>query len=293
MSISIQCPDGTMHLAERTIRIPRHISQEAQRALAQPMLCMPQTFPPLSDKESWNRLIAEFDGQLARLFAFMPPFQGRVESCKVGQATLYEVIPDNISPANEGRAILYIHGGGFVYGGGELAAQAAQPMASFFRCRVYSIDYRMPPDHPFPAALDDSVAAYRHILERHAASKLAVMGISAGGNLTATCILKARDLGLPLPGAAIMNTPSTDATQSGDTWDTHQDIDVVLKKRTPYFDLYTNGHDPRDPYVSPVFAKFGDGFPPTLLISGTRDALLSDTVMVHRALRREIGRAHV
>src|SRR4029077_19693305 len=142
-------------------------------------------------------------------------------------------------------------------------------------------------DYPFPTGLEDALEGYRFLLKRYQPANIVIEGGSAGANLVAAVILKARDAGLPMPGACVLHTAAVDLTQSGDTFETNAIIDVVL--RTPsheLFRLYSDGHDQRDPYLSPVFADFSKGFPPCLLISGTRDMLLSSTVMMHRALRR-------
>ena len=152
--------------------------------------------------------------------------------------------------------------------------------------RVWAVDYRMPPDHPYPAAVDDCLAAYRSLLKEHRAEEIVVGGVSAGGNLTATLILRGRDEGLPLPAAAVLATPGVDFTRSGDTAKTNLGVDTVLTNDDPApLMLYAGGHDLTDPYLSPLFGDFSKGFPPTLLASGTRDVLLSDTVRMHRALR--------
>ena len=145
----------------------------------------------------------------------------------------------------------------------------------------------MPPDHPFPAGLDDCVAAYRALLSKHRPEDIIVGGGSAGGNIASALLLRVREEGLPLPAAAVLLTPAVDFTGAGDTRYTNFGIDTVLSSRTDAArDLYTNGHDPRDPYLSPIYGDFNKGFPPTILASGTRDVLLSDTVRLHRALRR-------
>jgi acetyl esterase/lipase len=145
----------------------------------------------------------------------------------------------------------------------------------------------MPPDHLFPVGLDDTVEAYRFVLERHRPENLVVSGGSAGGGLAASFLLKARDLGLPLPRACVLATPEADLTESGDTFETNDTIDIILRHRlSDSIALYANGHDLRDPYLSPIFGDFTKGFPPTLLTSGTRDLFLSNTVILHRALLR-------
>ncbi len=287
MTDAIRDEAGNLNLPARRIPVPDSISEQARKALAQSIFGPPPRWPSHDDKAAWKRLIPEQDATIASLFAQLPFFRGRIESRRVGAASMFELVPDGVAQDKDDRAILYLHGGGFVMGGGELAAKAAQAFASQTRTRTYSVDYRMPPDHPYPAGLDDVVAAYRDVLTRHAANRVAVMGISAGAGLAASAVLKLRDLGLPLPGATVLLTPEADLTESGDTFETNQYVDTVLVQRVPeMLLLYADGHDLRDPYLSPIFGDFSRGFPPTLLVSGTRDLLLSNTVRLHRALRR-------
>ena len=150
--------------------------------------------------------------------------------------------------------------------------------------RTWSVDYRMPPEHPYPTPLDDCLAVYRALLEQMPASKIVVDGASAGGNLAAALLLRA-DEGLPMPAALVLVSPEADLTESGDTFSTNRGVDYVIVQGVPdLISLYANGHDLEDPYLSPVFGEFA-GFPPTLLQSGTRDILLSNTVRMHRRLR--------
>jgi acetyl esterase/lipase len=145
----------------------------------------------------------------------------------------------------------------------------------------------MPPEHPFPAALDDCVAAYRHALEHYDPARIVVLGASAGGNLATALILRARDEGLPLPAGAVLLTPEVDLTESGDTFNTLLGIDnVLISGLAPFNELYAGDQELIHPYVSPLFGNFVKGFPPTFLQSGTRDLFLSNTVRLHRALRR-------
>ncbi len=143
----------------------------------------------------------------------------------------------------------------------------------------------MPPDHPYPTPLDDCVAAYQALLHEHRPEEIIVLGTSSGGNLAAATILRARDLGLPMPAAAVLLTPEVDLTESGDTFHTNAGVDTMLRGGSPRPLLYARDHDLSHPYVSPLFGDFTTGFPPTLLASGTRDIYLSNTVRMHRALR--------
>ena len=144
----------------------------------------------------------------------------------------------------------------------------------------------MPPDHPFPTPLDDCLTAYRLLLDERSSDDIIVGGTSAGGNLAAALILRARDEGLPLPAAVIFNTAAFDLTGSGDSWQTNDGLDNVLSGPVePCTELYAGGHDRREPYISPLFGDLA-GLPPVILLSGTRDRLLSDNVRMHRALRQ-------
>jgi epsilon-lactone hydrolase len=160
----------------------------------------------------------------------------------------------------------------------------AKRMAKTVGTLLVSVDYRMPPDHPFPTGLDDCVAFYRMLLRDHAPSDIIVGGGSAGGNLAAATLLKARDEGLPMPAAAMLISPEVDLTESGDSFNTNAVIDGMGRLMQANL-LYANGADLADPYLSPLFGDFTKGFPPTLITAGTRDLFLSNATRLHRALR--------
>lgn len=287
MAHSNRDADGNLLLSARTIPLPSSISPEARRSLASPLFVSREP-PEENDKAAWKAYAAAVDAMMLEMFdKMLPPFAGSVSVHGLSNATLYELAPAALSERNRNRAVLYVHGGAYVVGGGLLAVRMAQPLAVAMGCRVFSIDYRMPPDHPYPAAVDDAVEAYRYVIARYTPDNVGVCGSSAGAGLAAAAILKARDTGLPLPGAAVLLSPEADLTESGDSFETNRDIDVVLKKRlTPSIAQYANGHDLRSPYLSPLFGDFTKGFPPTFLQTGTRDLFLSNTVRFHRALRR-------
>jgi epsilon-lactone hydrolase len=288
MSHLIDENEAALQIPARRIPIPKTISQEAQRALAAgSRVKLPTIWPAQHDKVGWKQVIAMVDGQIGALVEGLPPFPGTVERRQVGDATFYELTPHAIPEHKRDRALIALHGGGYIFGGGQLAGKIYEPFAVQSQSKIYAVDYRMAPDNPHPAALDDVVETYREVLTRHSPSKVAMVGVSAGGGLVATSILKLRDMGLPLPGAAVMLTPSTDLTESGDTFETNKYIDTTLVQRVPdMLRLYAGDHDLRDPYVSALYGDLSRGFPPTMLVSGTRDLLLSNTVLFHRALRR-------
>ena len=163
----------------------------------------------------------------------------------------------------------------------------AKITAAMMGATTWSVDYRMPPDYPYPAPLDDCITAYRALLRLTSAENIILGRASAGGNFAAATVLRSRDEGLPLPAALVLMTPEIDLTESGDTFNTLLGIDTALTTRLmPANLLYAGGADLRDPYLSPLFGDFEKGFPPTFLQSGTRDLFLSNTVLMHRALRR-------
>lgn len=281
---------GALHVPARVIPVPTSISPEAQQAVAGAVAQlnrMPAARPSPSaqDKEGWRKQIAATNKSLEFLFPAMLAKPAKAVRKTIGGANVCVGAPNAMRHPD--RARMTIHGGAWTVLGGEYVMAEATEAAAEAGCTTFAVDYRMPPDFPFPAGLDDCVAVYREIIKQYDPKKVFISGASAGGNLTGAVALKIRDLGLPLPGAIGMMTPVTDLTHSGDTWRTNLGVDMVL--RSPLENvvaLYANGHDLNDPYVSPVFGDFSKGFPPTFLQSGTRDVLLSDTVRMHRALVR-------
>ncbi len=273
-------------IPERDIPVPGSVSKEAQAVLAMGRLGPPpRDLPALDDIEGWKAYVAETDGFVQSMVGDMTAgFAGTIEERDVGPCPLYVVTPDGV--ADQDRRVLFdIHGGAWVLGGGELCKRTTIASANAVRARSWSVDYRMPPDHPFPTPLDDCLAAYRMLLDERHPSEIIVGGASAGGNLAAGLILRARDEGLPLPAAVIFNTGAFDLTGLGDSWRTNDGLDSVLSGPVePCTELYAGGHDRREPYISPLFGDLS-GFPPALFLTGTRDRLLSDNVRMHRALR--------
>jgi acetyl esterase/lipase len=201
----------------------------------------------------------------------------------------FMLTPAVIPPQNRNRLLVHVHGGCYVNGPGESGTVEATMMAAFGGFKVLSVDYRMPPDHPYPAALDDAMTVWKAAQKMAPAKNMAIIGSSAGGGLTLSMILKAKMDKLPLPGAIAPGTPMSDLTGAGDSFQTNALVDNVLIAYGASCDvraaMYANGRDLKDPLLSPVYGDMA-GFPPTILNTGTRDLLLSNTVRVHRNLRR-------
>ena len=270
----------------RDIPPPATISPAAQQILSAGAALPLMAWPAPDDIEGWRKQTAASDvtwaEQAAPILAALP---ATIETVEIAGVTCHECLP-TAGVAADGPVYLFVHGGAFVLGGGALAKLLGARTALSIGARTVSVDYRMPPDHPFPAAPEDCVAVYRALIETVDPKRIVIGGSSAGGNIAASTILMIRDRGLPLPAAAILLTPEVDLTEAGDSFRTNEDLDVVLKRGLPECNaLYANGNDLSDPYVSPLFGDFAKGFPPTLIQTGTRDLFLSNSVMLHRKLR--------
>ncbi len=207
----------------------------------------------------------------------------------LGGARVFVVTPADIPARNRDKILIHVHGGCYVLFPGESGTVEAILMAGIGHYKVISVDYRMPPEAYFPAALDDAVSVYKDVLKTTSPKHIAFFGTSAGGALTLEMVLRARQEGLPMPAAIAPGTPMSDVTKTGDTFYTNEKVDNVLVSRDGFCDaaavIYAHGHDLADPLLSPVNGEMR-GFPPTILTTGTRDLLLSNTVRVHRKLRR-------
>ncbi len=202
---------------------------------------------------------------------------------------VHHVKPNTPNPVHAGHLFICLHGGAYVYNGGNASAGEAALISGRVGIAAVSIDYRMPPDHPFPAAVDDVVAVYRMLLKDHAPGSMAIGGTSAGGGLALAAIHQFKAMGLPITGAIYAGTPWADLTQTGDTLFTNEGIDRVLVTYNGSLGaaarLYADGEDLRNPLLSPLYGDFAD-FPPTYLVTGTRDMFLSDVARTHRKLRQ-------
>ena len=276
---------AALDVRARSIPVPAHLSAEAAGVLGMGRMDL-FPFPERDDSDGWRSMIAERE---AVMVDFLRETAERlpvaIETIRVGGVTVFDILPDGIDP-DDPRVYLDMHGGALITGAGDSCKGMGAMAAVRNGLRTWSVDYRMPPDHPYPAALDDCLTVYRALLRDHGAEHLVVGGSSAGGNLAAALVLRARDEGLPMPAAAVLATPEVDLTESGDSFNTNGGVDSVLgDSLMPANLLYADGHDLADPYLSPLFGDFTRGFPPTILSSGTRDLFLSNTVRMHRALR--------
>jgi acetyl esterase/lipase len=277
-----------LQVPAKTVPVPTDVSPEMQRIIAAPR--RPAWDVLLKTGEEWR---AAANALAAKTLQALPAMRERlhvtVKSSTMDGVRVYVVTPDVLPPEHRDKLLIHVHGGCYVLSPGEAGTPEAILMAGIGHFKVISVDYRMPPEAYFPAALDDAMTVYKGALKTSHPKNMAVFGTSAGGALVLAMMLQAKQQGLPMPGAIAPGTPMSDVTGTGDTFYTNEMVDNVLVSRDGFClaatMVYAHGHDLKDPLLSPVYGDM-HGFPPAILTTGTRDLLLSNTVRVHRKLRR-------
>lgn len=279
---------GTREVPPRTVPVPDTVSPQMQKIIAAP--APPTWSESPRTPEDWK---AQVNAGAAAIVATLPALREqlhvKVEPQVIDGVKTFTVTPERLPSQNRNRLLIHVHGGCYVSNPGESGTVEAILMAGLGGFKVISVDYRMPPDAPYPAALDDAMTVWKAALKMTDPRNMAIFGTSAGGALTLSMVLRAKQEDLPLPGAIASGTPMADLTGRGDSFATNAMLDNVLVAYGASCDkraaLYANGHDLKDPLLSPVYGDMR-GFPPTILTTGTRDLLLSNTVRVHRKLRQ-------
>ncbi len=271
------------------IPAPTTVSAEAKERLSRPV-SWPDAETRARTAEEWIPIFKSYDeATTKRVSDLIKRLPVSVEQSMLNGVTIWTITPDAVPQQKKDKLLLGFHGGAYVINAGKAGLGRALHLAVESGYTTIMVDYRMPPEHPFPAAVDDGVAVYEGVLERLPPHRIALFGTSTGGALAAATTLAARDRGLPLPAAIVMDTPWSDLDKVGDSYKTLEGADVSLVTYEGLLrvaaDLYADGEDKKNPLLSPVYADFSKGFPPSLLISGTRDLFLSNTVRLHRALR--------
>jgi acetyl esterase/lipase len=231
--------------------------------------------PPDSDVDEQRRLLRE-------LVSAQPlPAEVTVTAATLGGVPTAEVTVDGVEPRH---VVLYLHGGVYVLGDAFQAAGLAAQVGRRTSAKAISVDYRLAPEHPYPAAIDDALAAYQALLEGGTApSDIAFAGESAGGGLAVATMVNAREHGLPLPAAALLMSPYADLTLAGTTMETKRAADPLLSPealRARVAD-YTAGQDAALGLISPIFADLS-GLPPLIIQAGTHEVLLDDAIRLAR-----------
>ena len=232
-------------------------------------------FAPSSDELDIPRERAVLEGYTK---VFKPLGEMDVTRLDAGGVPGAWIVPSGLETK---RIVLYLHGGGYNAGSITSHLPLTSNIALAAKARVLAIDYRLAPEHLFPAAVEDALAAYRWLLNESVLPRqIVVAGDSAGGGLTLSLILLLREKGLPLPAAAVCLSPWTDLTCSGKSWTTNAKIDFMLNKGSTFnaAKLYLGDADPRSPLASPLYADPA-GLPPLLIQVGSEEVLLSNSTL--------------
>jgi acetyl esterase/lipase len=228
-------------------------------------------FPVGGDVNEQRRLLKEL------LSAQPLPAEVTVIAAALGGVPTAEITVEGIETRH---VVLYFHGGVYVMGDAFLAADLASQVGRRTQAKVISVDYRLAPEYPYPAAVDDALAAYQALLQNGvAASDIVFAGESAGGGLAVATLVNARDHGLPLPAAAFVMSPYADLTLAGTTMESRREVDPLLSREALQARVtdYTSGQDPALGLISPVFADLS-GLPPLIIQAGSHEVLLDDAV---------------
>ncbi len=272
---------GTAHVT-RVIPIPTDLSPEAQKFLlrAEPdQTAVPETLEHRrAHTDAWALTAAAAWSKLC---------PNKLADSTIAGVPVRIVTPDNMPAANRNKVLVNLHGGGFNSDSGSYTETI--PIAGYTGIKVIGVLYRLAPEHPFPAAIDDSIAVYKELLKTYKPDHIVLYGTSAGAILTAEVAVRLKQLGLPLPAALGIFSTLDSFARMGDSsamytlggFAGHLDPPDT----TPHDPYYIGATDPKDPVLSPIYADL-HGLPPTLFVSSERDALLSGSINLHRAYLR-------
>jgi acetyl esterase/lipase len=268
---------GTAHVT-RVVPVPQTVSPQAQHSLSRQE----------SDQGPPQSLAARRSGTdaytaRARVdWSKICPVQ--IVDTPIAGVPVHIVTPDNMAAANNDKVLLNLHGGGFNSDSGSYTESI--PIASYTGIKVIAVLYRLAPEHPFPAAVDDSIAVYKELLKTYKPGHIVIYGTSAGAILTAEVAARLKQLNLPQPAALGIFSGMGDFAREGDSQALFalRGLSGHLDPPTPgvHDSEYAAAADPKDPVLSPIYGDL-HGLPPTLFISSERDLLLSGTVNLHRA----------
>ena len=272
-------PDGTAHIT-RVVPMPKTVSPEAQQWLKDVERESPQTSNLAERRAGTERWQKSQSAEAKRLFPV------NIEPLVIAGVQTDIITPLAMSDEDKTRVLINLHGGGFNSDSGSLIEGI--PICYLTKIKVVSVYYRLAPENPFPAAVDDVVAVYKELLKSYKPHRIGIFGTSAGGILTTEVTVKLKQLGLPLPGALGLFTMLADFSHTSDSQQLFalNGLAGGIGPQDPnggHDDEYVGKTDRRDPVLSPLFADL-HGFPSSLLVTGTRDALLSSTTIFHRAL---------
>jgi len=268
---------GTAHVT-RVVPVPTTVSPEAQKSIsrAEPDQGAPE---PLSLRRSRTDAWA-----ITAAAAWSKLCPNQLVNTSIAGVPVRIVTPNGMPEANRDKVLLNLHGGGFNSDSGSYTESI--PLAGYSKIKVVAVLYRLAPEHPFPAAIDDSIAVYKELLKTYKPGHIVIYGTSAGAILTAEVAARLKQLNLPLPAALGIFSGMGDFAREGDSQALFalRGLSGHLDPPTPgvHDSEYAAATDPKDPVLSPIYGDL-HGLPPTLFVTSERDLLLSGTVNLHRA----------
>lgn len=271
-------PSGTAHIT-RVIPIPPDLSPEAKKSLARAVSDAPQP-QSLEERRHGTDVWQAHAGEVSRQLYPVNLAESTIAGVPVRVVTpLADMSPD--------RVLINLHGGGFNSDSGSLTETI--PIANLTKMKVVAVLYRLAPEHPFPAGVDDAIAVYKELLKTYKPSHIAIYGTSAGAIMTPEIAMRLRQLDLPLPGALGVFSGMGDFSRDGDSQAMFAlnglSGPLAPPQPHPHKPEYIGSADPRNPVLSPLFGDLSN-MPPTLFITSERDLLLSGTTILHRAFLR-------
>ena len=272
--------NGTAHIT-RVVPVPQDLSPEAQKFIS-------QSAPDEAPAESLATRRTHTDEWSARANAEWSKLcPNKIEDTTMAAVPVRLVTPQNMPAANRDKVLMNLHGGGFNSDSGSYAESI--PIAGYTGIKVVAVLYRLAPEHPFPAALDDAVAVYKELLKTYQPDHIVIYGTSAGAVLTAELAVKLKQLSLPMPAALGIFSTLDSFARMGDSYAIYNLRGFAGHLEPPdssaHDTYYVGSTDPKDPVLSPIYADL-HGLPPSLFLSSGRDALLSSTANLHRAYLR-------
>jgi epsilon-lactone hydrolase len=270
---------------EKAKYMPTTISEQARHMLETIPL-----FPIDPSRSDWPEVVQVIYKFYEQLNADLKAkYVDKFQVIDISGVPVNVITPLNYDPSNDGKAIYYMHGGAYTLHHPQTTFGTWAPLAFQSGLRIYAVDYRLAPDYPYPAAPDDCFTVYQQLIRQYDPERLGLFGDSAGGALALVTALRARKQGLPLPAAVALSSPWSDIGKTGDTYYTNEGLDILihyemnLRKSA---ELYSGAQDMKNPELSPVYAEYPADFPPVMILSSTRDLLLSCCARLNRVLKK-------
>jgi epsilon-lactone hydrolase len=272
--------NGTAHIT-RVVPVPQDLSPEAQKFISPIVPDEAPTESLATRRSHMDEWAAHSNAEWSKLCP------NKIENTTLAGVPVRMVTPDNMPARNRDKVLMNLHGGSFNSDSGSYAESI--PIAGYSRIKVVAVLYRLAPENPFPAAVDDALAVYKELLKTYKPDRIIVYGTSAGATMTAELAVKLKQLSLPMPAALGIFSTLDSFGRMGDSYAMY-----TLRGLAGHLDppdsgvhdpYYVGSADPKDPVLSPIYADL-HGLPPALFISSGRDALLSSTTNLHRAYLR-------